>query len=64
MGGHRGCIVSGLHRRVHHCVSQQAYGAPKGWTDHQNRVGGDLVEEQGGGGGRKPGQDPLFGMWS
>lgn len=62
MGGHRGCVVSRLHRGVHHSVSQQADGAAKGRPDHQNRVGGNLVEEQSGGGGWKFGQDPLFGM--
>lgn len=61
LGGHRGCIVPRLHRGVYHCLSQQAYGAPKGRTDHQDRVGGNLVEEQSGGGGWKLGQDPLFG---
>lgn len=54
--------MSRLHRGVHHCLSQQAYGAPKGRPDNQDRVGGNLVEEQSGGGGWQLGQDPILGM--
>ena len=54
--------MSRLHRRVHHCLSQQAYGAPEGRPDNQDRVGGNMVEEQSRGGGWELGEDPIFGM--
>lgn len=62
LGGHRGRVVSRLHRGVHHCVSQQAHGAAEGQPDHQDRMGGHLVEEQSGGRWRQLGEDSLPGM--
>lgn len=56
--------MSRFYRGIHNCISQQANGSPKGWPDNQDRVGGNVVEEQSGGGGWQLGEDPLFGMFA
>ncbi|XP_064898850.1 histone-lysine N-methyltransferase SETDB1 isoform X1 [Columba livia] len=61
LGGHRGRVVPRFRGGVHHGLPQPAHGAAQERAAHQNRVGRDLVEVQGGGGGRQPGQNPLPG---
>lgn len=56
--------MSRLYRGIHNRISQQANGAPKGWPDNQDRVGGNVVEEQSGGSGWQLGEDPFLGMFA